>query len=116
MKIKLIVLMEEPNDVLLEAQLALVDGAVDYTGQPAVRSKSGYWKSAWFIIGVEVAERVSYYGIQGNLISYLTGPLQQSTATAAENVNIWAGTASLLPLFGTRIVNIISYASFHHQI
>jgi hypothetical protein len=28
-----------------------VDGAVDYSGQPAIRSKSGYWRSAWFIIG-----------------------------------------------------------------
>ncbi|PNY14554.1 proton-dependent oligopeptide transport family protein [Trifolium pratense] len=42
--------MEESNDVLLEDELGLVDGAVDYSGQPAVRSKSGYWKSAWFII------------------------------------------------------------------
>jgi len=42
---------EETNEVLLEAQLVFVDGAVDYKGQPAVRSKSGYWRSAWFIIG-----------------------------------------------------------------
>jgi len=56
-------------------------------------------------LGVEMAERASYYGIQGNLISYLTGPLKQSTATAAENVNIWAGTASLLPLFGAFIAD-----------
>ncbi|WJX49544.1 hypothetical protein P8452_35966 [Trifolium repens] len=97
--------MEESNDALLEDELALVDGVVDYRGQPAIRSKSGYWRSAWLIIGVEVAERVSYYGIQGNLISYLTGPLKQSTATAAENVNIWAGTASLLPLFGAFIAD-----------
>ncbi|WJX43494.1 hypothetical protein P8452_30584 [Trifolium repens] len=97
--------MEELNDVLLESELGLVDGVVDYRGQPAIRSKSGYWRSAWFIIGVEVAERVSYYGIQGNLISYLTGPLKQSTATAAENVNIWAGTASLLPLLGAFIAD-----------
>jgi peptide/histidine transporter 3/4 len=56
-------------------------------------------------LGVEMAERVSYYGIQGNLITYLTGSLKQSTASAAENVNIWAGTAYLLPLFGAFIAD-----------
>ncbi|KAK7341035.1 hypothetical protein VNO80_23959 [Phaseolus coccineus] len=83
---------EERDDV--------VGGAVDFRGGCAVRSKSGSWRSAGFIIGVEVAERIAYYGIQGNMISYLTGPLHQSTATAAENINIWSGTASLLPLLG----------------
>ncbi|CAH1419211.1 unnamed protein product [Lactuca virosa] len=82
-----------------------VDGVVDYRGHPVLRSKSGCWRSAYFIIGVEVAERFAYYGVSSNLITYLTGPLGQSTATAAENVNTWTGTARLLPLLGAFIAD-----------
>ncbi|KAI3684558.1 hypothetical protein L6452_33782 [Arctium lappa] len=82
-----------------------VAGAVDYRGRPVLRSKSGFWRSSYFIIGVEVAERFAYYGVSSNLITYLTGSLRLSTATAAENVNAWTGTASLLPLVGAFIAD-----------
>ncbi|KAB2628567.1 protein NRT1/ PTR FAMILY 5.10-like [Pyrus ussuriensis x Pyrus communis] len=83
----------------------VVDGAVDHKGRPVHRSRSGGWRSAWFIIGVEVTETFAYSGICSNLITFLTGPLGQSTATAAEIVNMWDGTASLVTLLGASVAD-----------
>ncbi|KAF3775325.1 NRT1-PTR FAMILY 5-10 protein [Nymphaea thermarum] len=82
-----------------------VDDTVDFRGCPAIRSKSGGWKSSLFIIGVEVSERFAYYGIASNLISYLTGPLHQSNAVAAANVNVWQGVSAMLPLLGAFVAD-----------
>ncbi|XP_021287507.1 protein NRT1/ PTR FAMILY 5.10-like [Herrania umbratica] len=84
---------------------SVVTGCVDYNGSPVFRSNSGGWKSASFIIAVEVAERFAYYGIANNLITYLTGPLGLSMAVAAENVNAWSGVGSLLPLLGAFVAD-----------
>ncbi|KAI3989959.1 hypothetical protein MKX01_003662 [Papaver californicum] len=65
----------------------------------------GGWKSSIYIIWVEVAERFAYYGTSGNLITYLTNVLGESTATAAKNVNIWSSVATLLPLLGAFMVD-----------
>ncbi|KAF5188919.1 NRT1/ PTR FAMILY 5.10-like, partial [Thalictrum thalictroides] len=75
---------------LLEDFVYIEGVVVDYKGHSVTnRSKYGGWRSASFIIGVEIAERFAYIGISSNLITYLTGPLHQSTATAAQNVNVW---------------------------
>ncbi|TVU36353.1 hypothetical protein EJB05_18285, partial [Eragrostis curvula] len=53
-----------------------------------------------FPAAVGLLERVGFYGVQSNLIMYLTGPLGMSTATAAAGVSAWAGTVEVLPLVG----------------
>lgn len=83
----------------------LLSTSVNFKGRPSVRSRSGCWKSAPFIIGVGVAERFSYYGISGNLVSYLTGKLGQPMATAASMMNAWFGVSSLLPIVGALVAD-----------
>ncbi|KAI3976565.1 hypothetical protein MKX01_008423 [Papaver californicum] len=78
--------------------------SIDQHEQPVQVIKGG-WKSSIYIIGVEVAERFAFYGTSGNLITYLTDVLGESTAKAAQNVNIWSGVATLLPLLGAIIAD-----------
>ncbi|XP_057826886.2 protein NRT1/ PTR FAMILY 5.10 isoform X2 [Cryptomeria japonica] len=86
------------------------DGSVDLHGHSLIRSYTGTWKASLFVIGVEIAERFAYAGISVNLVIYLTSVLNESTATAASNVNMWSGVAFVLPFLGAFIAD--SYLAF----
>ncbi|CAM0883818.1 unnamed protein product [Alopecurus aequalis] len=88
----------EAQPLLLPRSDGVVPGVVDFRGGPASRANTGRWSAAMFVLGVEIAERFAYHGVSANLISYLTGPLGESTAGAAAAINAWSGVATMLPL------------------
>ncbi|XP_050231073.1 protein NRT1/ PTR FAMILY 5.4 [Mercurialis annua] len=79
--------------------IVLKDGH-EHSNNSSSSPRKGGWKSAIFIILVEVAERFCFYGVSGNLITYLTNVLHQPTAVAAKNVNTWIGVSSVFPILG----------------
>ncbi|XP_062104431.1 protein NRT1/ PTR FAMILY 5.2-like [Humulus lupulus] len=81
------------------------DGSVDLKGNPVLRSKRGGWRACSFVVVYEVFERMAYFGIQSNLIMYLTKKLHQDTVTASNNVTNWVGAVCLTPILGAYIAD-----------
>ncbi|XP_019179383.1 PREDICTED: protein NRT1/ PTR FAMILY 8.3-like [Ipomoea nil] len=76
------------------------DGSVDRKGDPALKTTTGNWRACPFILGTECCERLAYYGIATNLVTYLTKKLHEGNVSAARNVTTWQGTCYLTPLIG----------------
>ncbi|XP_021292805.1 protein NRT1/ PTR FAMILY 8.3-like [Herrania umbratica] len=76
------------------------DGSVDFNGKPVLKQNTGTWKACPFILGTECCERLAYYGIATNLVTYLTKKLHEGNVSAARNVTTWQGTCYLTPLIG----------------
>ncbi|GMP74964.1 hypothetical protein CsSME_00032204 [Camellia sinensis var. sinensis] len=76
------------------------DGSVNIKGEPVLKSNIGNWRACPFILGTECCERLAYYGIATNLVTYLTTKLHEGNVSAARNVTTWSGTCYLTPLIG----------------
>ncbi|XP_010256764.1 PREDICTED: protein NRT1/ PTR FAMILY 5.6 [Nelumbo nucifera] len=76
------------------------DSSVDHKGGIPRRASTGVWRASLFIIAIEFSERLSYFGIATNLITYLTKVIHQDLKTAAKNVNYWSGVTTMMPLMG----------------
>ncbi|XP_052734970.1 protein NRT1/ PTR FAMILY 8.3 isoform X2 [Vigna angularis] len=76
------------------------DGTEDFRGRPVLKKNTGNWRACPFILGNECCERLAFFGISSNLVTYLTTKLHQGNVSAARNVSIWQGTSYLTPLIG----------------
>eukprot|EP00253_Pinus_taeda_P002575 PITA_02575 len=82
------------------------DGSLDIKGRPVFRSKTGGWKAAFLTLVVDFSERLAYFSISTNLITYLTTVLHQGLATSAKNVSYWTGVTCVTPLVGGFIADV----------
>ncbi|KAL5709388.1 hypothetical protein ACHQM5_020085 [Ranunculus cassubicifolius] len=76
------------------------DSSLDHRGRTPLRSSTGVWKASLFILAIEFSERLSYFGIATNLITYLTKVIHLELKTAAKTVNYWSGVTTMMPLIG----------------
>lgn len=76
------------------------DGSVNIKGDPVLKQNTGNWRACPFILSTECCERLAYYGIATNLVSYLTEKLHEGNVSAATSVTTWTGTCYLAPLIG----------------
>ncbi|KAH9702761.1 protein NRT1/ PTR FAMILY 5.1 [Citrus sinensis] len=89
----------------MEAKGFTQDGTVDLQGRPVLSSKTGKWKACAFLVGYEAFERMAFYGIQSNLVNYLTSQLHEDTVSSVRNVNNWSGVVWITPLLGAYIAD-----------
>ncbi|CAI9116842.1 OLC1v1018106C1 [Oldenlandia corymbosa var. corymbosa] len=83
-----------------QSRAMVTNGCVGYKGRTADKRKTGGWKAAPFIIVNEVAERLAFYAIAVNLVTYLVFEMHQSLPDAATHVTDWVGAAFVLTLLG----------------
>ncbi|KAL5208621.1 hypothetical protein ABZP36_033056 [Zizania latifolia] len=77
-----------------------LDGSVDIKGSPAVKGKSGGWLAGGLILVNQGLATLAFFGVNVNLVLFLTRVLQQSNGDAANNVSKWTGTVYMFSLIG----------------
>ncbi|KAF8396886.1 hypothetical protein HHK36_018521 [Tetracentron sinense] len=85
---------------MAEDDIYTKDGTIDYRKKPAIKKETGTWKACPYILGNECCERLAYYGMGTNLVTYLNVQLGQNYVTAINNVTNWSGTCYITPLIG----------------
>lgn len=92
--------LEKGQALEIDEQKWVYDSSFDHRGRTPLRASTGAWKASFFIIAIEFAERLSYFGIATSLIIYLTVVIHLDVKTSAKTANHWAGVTTLMPLVG----------------
>ncbi|KAF8671997.1 hypothetical protein HU200_049817 [Digitaria exilis] len=77
-----------------------LDGSVDIKGRAAVKGKSGGWLAGGLILVNQGLATLAFFGVNVNLVLFLTRVLGQSNGDAANNVSKWTGTVYMFSLIG----------------
>ncbi|CAN6290106.1 unnamed protein product [Urochloa humidicola] len=96
---------QEPLLLPQDAGRITGDGSIDIRGCPAPKNTTGNWRACFSILGNEFCERLAYYGIAKNLITYLKVKLHLGNLEAARTVTTWQGTCYLTPLIGALLAD-----------
>ncbi|CAM0944799.1 unnamed protein product [Alopecurus aequalis] len=102
MKMRVVVMDGEAERNAAKQKLCeyTLDGSVDIKGQPAVKGKSGGWLAGGLILVNQGLATMAFFGVNVNLVLFLTRVVQQSNGDAANNVSKWTGTVYMFSLIG----------------
>ncbi|KAK9051550.1 hypothetical protein SSX86_028177 [Deinandra increscens subsp. villosa] len=76
------------------------DGSLDWHGKPAVKRKTGGWKSGMLLLVNEGLATLAFTGVEVNMVLFSKSVLRQSNAEAANMFSTWMGSVYLFSLLG----------------
>ncbi|XVF79867.1 hypothetical protein PTKIN_Ptkin15bG0024600 [Pterospermum kingtungense] len=76
------------------------DGSLDRHGKPAVKGRTGGWRSAMFILVNQGLVTLAFAAVEVNLVLFSKSVLRQTNAEAANTFSRWMGSVYLFSLMG----------------
>nr|KAJ0209938.1 hypothetical protein LSAT_V11C400174160 [Lactuca sativa] len=76
------------------------DGSLDWNGKPAVKQKTGGWKSGMLLLVNEGLATLAFTGVEVNMVLFSKSALRQSNAESATMFSTWMGSVYLFSLLG----------------
>ncbi|KAK9742808.1 hypothetical protein RND81_03G198700 [Saponaria officinalis] len=76
------------------------DGSLNRHGRPAIKGRTGGWKSGMLLLGNEVLATLAFVGVEVNLVLFSKSVLRQTNAEAANTFSMWMGSVYLCSLIG----------------